>query len=70
MRRDSVVDGWQARVRDAVAAGSALRLRGGGSKDFYGGAPAGELLRHLSPPIVLLDRTLLRHKVSSLRFRV
>src|SRR6185312_12816533 len=26
---------------------------------------AGELLRHLAPPVVLLDRTLLRHSISS-----
>lgn len=32
------------RIRDAAARGAPLRLRGGGSKDFYGGAPRGELL--------------------------
>jgi glycolate dehydrogenase FAD-binding subunit len=32
------------RVRDAAARGLPLRLRGGGSKDFYGGAPRGEVL--------------------------
>ncbi|MGC1175958.1 glycolate oxidase subunit GlcE [Polaromonas sp.] len=31
-------------VRAAPAAGTALRIRGGGSKDFYGEPPAGELL--------------------------
>jgi glycolate oxidase FAD binding subunit len=31
-----------ARVKDAAAAGTALRLRGGGTKDFYGNAPRGE----------------------------
>jgi len=31
-------------VRAAAAAGTALRIRGGGSKDFYGEAAAGELL--------------------------
>lgn len=31
-------------VRAASAAGTALRIRGGGSKDFYGELPAGELL--------------------------
>ena len=31
-------------VRAAAAAGTALRIRGGGSKDFYGEPPAGELL--------------------------
>jgi glycolate oxidase FAD binding subunit len=32
------------RVREAVGRRQALRLRGGGSKDFYGGEPRGELL--------------------------
>jgi glycolate dehydrogenase FAD-binding subunit len=32
------------RIRDAAGAGSALRPRGGGSKDFYGNAPRGEIL--------------------------
>jgi glycolate oxidase FAD binding subunit len=31
-------------VRAAAASGSALRIRGGGSKDFYGEPPLGELL--------------------------
>jgi glycolate oxidase FAD binding subunit len=35
---------FQERIRDASARGAALRLRGGGSKDFYGGAPRGDLL--------------------------
>src|SRR6185437_11126482 len=34
------------------------------------GTAACELLRHLAPPVVLLDRTLLRHTYRSLRFRV
>ncbi len=33
-----------ARVRDAAAAGKPLRIRGGGSKDFYGQTPQGEVL--------------------------
>jgi glycolate oxidase FAD binding subunit len=32
------------RIRTAAGRGTALRLRGGGSKDFYGGAPRGEVL--------------------------
>jgi glycolate oxidase FAD binding subunit len=32
------------RVAQAAAAKRALRVRGGGSKDFYGGEPAGEIL--------------------------
>ena len=34
----------QQRVSDAVRRGTALRIRGGGTKDFYGGALRGELL--------------------------
>lgn len=33
-----------ARVRDAAATNTALRIRGGGTKDFYGGALEGEVL--------------------------
>ena len=35
---------FQERIRDAAARGAPLRLRGGGSKDFYGGALEGEVL--------------------------
>lgn len=35
---------FQERIRDAAARRAPLRLRGGGSKDFYGGALAGEVL--------------------------
>ena len=35
---------FQDRVRAAAARGTALRLRGGGSKDFYGNEPRGEIL--------------------------
>jgi len=34
----------QERIREAAARGTPLRLRGGGSKDFYGNEPRGELL--------------------------
>ena len=34
----------QKRIGEAAAAGTALRLRGGGSKDFYGGELRGEVL--------------------------
>jgi glycolate oxidase FAD binding subunit len=34
----------QERIRDAAGRGVALRLRGSGSKDFYGNAPRGEIL--------------------------
>ena len=33
------VELFAQRIRDAAGAGSALRPRGGGSKDFYGNAP-------------------------------
>jgi glycolate oxidase FAD binding subunit len=35
---------FQERIREAAARRSPLRLRGGGSKDFYGNAPRGEIL--------------------------
>jgi glycolate oxidase FAD binding subunit len=34
----------QQRIREAAGRGVALRLRGGGSKDFYGNEPRGDLL--------------------------
>ncbi|MGH8706381.1 MAG: FAD-binding protein, partial [Burkholderiales bacterium] len=34
----------QERIREAAARGVALRLRGGGTKDFYGAEPRGEIL--------------------------
>ncbi len=34
----------QERIRDAGARGTALRLRGSGSKDFYGNEPCGDVL--------------------------
>jgi len=41
---DAIIGEWQARIRAAAASKSPLRIRGGGSKDFYGGAPSGEVL--------------------------
>ena len=38
---DTVLD-WQERVRSAHAHKAPLRIRGGGSKDFYGGLLAGK----------------------------
>ena len=35
---------FQDRIRAAAARGTALRIQGGGTKDFYGGVPAGEAL--------------------------
>ena len=34
----------QAAVQQAIADGQPLQLRGGGSKDFYGRAPRGQVL--------------------------
>ena len=41
---DSTVEALVERVRAAAAQGAALRIRGGGSKDFYGELSQGELL--------------------------
>jgi len=38
------IEDLQERIRDAAGRGAPLRLRGGGSKDFYGNAPRGEAL--------------------------
>ena len=38
-----VIERWSARVRSAAASGTALRLTGGGCKDFYGQELGGEL---------------------------
>jgi glycolate dehydrogenase FAD-binding subunit len=38
------LEALQNRIRDAAARGTPLRLRGGGSKDFYGNEPRGEVL--------------------------
>jgi len=40
----ALVAEWSERIRAAAAARTPLRIRGGGSKDFYGGAPEGEVL--------------------------
>ena len=39
-----MIERFQERIRQAAARGSALRLRGGGSKDFYGNTARGEIL--------------------------
>jgi glycolate oxidase FAD binding subunit len=41
---DAVIADWQARIRAAVADKKPLRLRGGGTKDFYGQTLAGDVL--------------------------
>jgi glycolate oxidase FAD binding subunit len=40
---DEVIARWSERIRAAAADGTKLCIRGGGSKDFYGGLPDGEL---------------------------
>ena len=39
-----MIDSLQAAIRDAAARKQPLRLRGGGTKDFYGNAPRGDVL--------------------------
>jgi glycolate oxidase FAD binding subunit len=41
---DAVLDAWQARIRAADGARRPLRIRGGGTKDFYGQSLSGEVL--------------------------
>ncbi len=41
---DDTLSAWQERIRDAAAAGTPLRIRGGGTKDFYGEALVGDVL--------------------------
>ena len=41
---DAIIGDWQARIRAAVASKSPLSIRGGGSKDFYGGPTTGDVL--------------------------
>ncbi len=40
---DAAYSAFAARIREAAEAGRALRFRGGGTKDFYGGEPTGEV---------------------------
>ncbi len=39
----ALIDGFMDRIRNAAEAGAPLRIRGGGSKDFYGGPLEGEV---------------------------
>ncbi|MCB1907036.1 MAG: glycolate oxidase subunit GlcE [Rhodocyclaceae bacterium] len=41
---DELIREWRERIQAAASRGEALQLRGGGSKDFYGMPPAGEVL--------------------------
>jgi glycolate oxidase FAD binding subunit len=40
---DTTLAEWQERIRASMAAKIALRIRGGGTKDFYGETPRGEV---------------------------
>ncbi len=40
---NDVIEQWRERVREAASTGGVLCLRGGGTKDFHGRAPVGEL---------------------------
>lgn len=42
--KSALVESWQERIRIAASIRAPLRIRGGGTKDFYGEAPAGEVL--------------------------
>ena len=41
---DPALEALEARVRSAASTGTPLRIRGGGTKDFYGGALIGEVI--------------------------
>ncbi|MBL8396209.1 MAG: FAD-binding protein, partial [Candidatus Accumulibacter sp.] len=41
---DTLIENWIARVAQAAGVGGRLAIRGGGSKDFYGGPQRGEVL--------------------------
>ena len=43
MSADTLIPQWQERLRAAQAAGTPLRIRGGGTKDFYGTRLEGEV---------------------------
>lgn len=43
MSADALIPQWQERVLEAQAAGAPLRIRGGGTKDFYGERLEGEV---------------------------
>ncbi|MGF6740028.1 FAD/FMN-containing dehydrogenase [Paraburkholderia atlantica] len=44
MEEDDIVAVWSERVRSASAEGRAVRIRGGGTKDWYGQTLEGEIL--------------------------
>ena len=43
MSGDALIAGWQERIREALAKCTPLRIRGGGTKDFYGERLEGEV---------------------------
>lgn len=44
MEQDDIVAGWSERIARATETGAPLRLRGGGTKDWYGQTLQGEIL--------------------------
>lgn len=44
MEQDDIVAGWSERIARATEAGTLLRIRGGGTKDWYGQTLQGEIL--------------------------
>lgn len=44
MEQDDIVAHWAERIRAAAADGRGLRIRGGGTKDWYGESLDGEIL--------------------------
>lgn len=44
MEEDDIVAGWAERIARASEAGTPLRIRGGGTKDWYGQTLQGEIL--------------------------
>ena len=44
MEQDDIVAGWSERIRRATERQEPLRIRGGGTKDWYGQTLQGELL--------------------------
>ena len=41
---DAALESLSARIRAAASEGARLRIRGGGTKDFYGGPLEGDVL--------------------------
>ena len=44
MKEDDIVAAWSERIHAATATGQPVRIRGGGTKDWYGQSLQGEIL--------------------------